>query len=276
MKRFKKMVVSGALSAAMIIAGSSQMAVALSAGASTLAPVPGSAFRYEVITKELSRSGNTARLKVTIRFLNNPGIDAVSMTVKAGSGCVITGVDDVPSGWTTMDNAGHAHFAYMNGDPNYSSTKKYELNTYATASVGNSNSFSVELEGYVSDPEGITEIPNFNEDANITVPVTSSSQMVLGDTNSNNVIEQVDAYNTMCAVNNYSGKLSVNYLRTVKNLGTWQNLLPQLKFAEAMDVNFDGYITKEDYTAILQYDSYESLGEPLTNSPIGKVYYVNL
>lgn len=276
MRKLKKSMVSCMLAAAMVVPCAVQMIAPLSASASVITPVSGSAFQYEVITKELSRTGNVSKVKLTIRFLNNPGINIIGMNVIPGDGCVLTKAEDVknPDFRTAHVVYGNnVRFGYMQGN---ASTTNYEFSAYYTINnISENNQIRVEIDEYRSDEEGVIQ-SSFSEASHVTVPVTTSSQMVLGDTNGNNIIEQVDAYNTMCAVNNYSGKLSVNYLRTVKNLGTWQNLLPQLKFAEAMDVNFDGYITKEDYTDILYYNSYESLGEPLTNSPIGKVYYVNL
>lgn len=275
MKKLKKAVVSCALAVAMTVAGGMQMVAPLSTSASVITPVQNSAFQYDIITKELSRTGNVSRVKFTIRIQNNPYINSIYFLVKGGDSCTVTGYEDPASDGhfmsTSIFNSETGRVGFVAQKP---TNTKYEFSVYMTVNnITNANQIKVEVHDYKSDAEGIESISR-GDDA--TIPVTTSAQMVLGDTNNNNIIEQLDAYNTLCAVNNYSGKLSVNYLRTVKNTGTWQNLLPELKFAEAMDVNFDGYITQEDASAILTYNSHQSLGQVDTTSPIGKVYYVNL
>lgn len=279
MKKIKKAIVSCAIAAAIAGTTAVQMLAPLSASASVISPISGSAFQYEVVTQRLSTSGNSANLKLTIRFLNNPGIEMFGMNVTVGSGCQITrAVDPSPNNFLsgTYLNTNHltAHFAFLDSD---ASTTNYEFNAYITVSnVTQNNQIEVVMDSYTCSSEGVAMETVYDD--GITIPIDSSSQMMLGETNGNDRIDQQDAYNTLAAVNKYplAGEMPVNYLRARLNVGTWATLLPDLDFAEAMDVDFDGYITEADSVAILNYHSALAVGNPDTSSPIGKIYYVNL
>ena len=243
--------------------------------------VPGSAFTYDVITKKVTHNGQANCLELTIRFLNNPGVNLAGLMIEADSECTFTGELAGDTGhvldWRYSNNSDYNR-AIIQYFPGINAPKdNYEFIVYLHMNdPSNLHQIQVYLVALVCKSENPHGVTGLNKDNSGTeIEVGSPAEAMLGDADADNRITSIDAYLVQGACN-YYGERTIAYLNSQKSTAKFKELLPNLEYAEIIDVNFDHKVNATDYTNILTYSSQAALGTADPDDAIGKIFYINV
>ena len=282
MKNFiKKLIVAIMISTTMIVSCLGSF-ISFSASANTITPLPNSALQYNFVIQEISRTGNKAKVELIIHVTNNPGTNVIQFQIKAPEGCEFTSFDPNMKGLPNSMDAStflpnSAFFSYLTLKATHDD---FDLGVFATIEdIKKSNEFILTLAGYRSTEENIDSLETKPEPETIPVGGDKQIAILLGDANDNSAIDTNDAYFTLWACTHYSPVdkiISVDYLNSQRGTAVYQENLPNLKYAEIIDVDFDGDIDETDAYAIEMYYSKWAMNQSVDDLAIGKIYYITV